>query len=76
MAHVDHEITDHIDVVSVNKQTGWQKEINYVSWAGDYPKLEIRDWAPGYEKAGKGVRLTTAEARKVREILNQMDLED
>lgn len=76
MSRIDYEIIDCIDVLSVNEKTGWQREMNYVSWGGDHPRLEIRDWAPDHEKAGKGVRLTTAEARKVRTILNEMNLEE
>ena len=32
-------------------------------------KLEIRDWAPDYSKMSKGVTLTTAEARALKEAL-------
>ena len=30
---------------------------------------DIRDWAPGREKMGKGVTLTEEEAKKLKELL-------
>ncbi|MCQ4637685.1 PC4/YdbC family ssDNA-binding protein [Anaerovorax odorimutans] len=73
---IESEITECVAVLSMNEKTGWQKELNYVSWGGDPPKLDIRDWAPDHEKAGRGARLTKAEAKRLREALEEMDLED
>jgi hypothetical protein len=51
------------------EKNGWKKEVNLVSWGGRNPKIDIRDWAPGHEKAGKGITLSTEEARKLLELL-------
>jgi hypothetical protein len=73
MADITFDILKHFGVLSEEKN-GWKKELNLVSWNGRNPKLDIRDWAPGHEKMGKGVTLTTEEARTLRELLD-MSLE-
>ena len=62
------EIVKHFGVISAEK-SGWQKELNLVSWSGRAPKLDIRDWAPNHEKMGKGVTLTEGEAAALAELL-------
>jgi hypothetical protein len=68
MADIEFDITKHFGVISEGKG-GWKKELNLVSWSGRTPKLDIRDWAPGHEKMGKGVTLTPEEAAKLAELL-------
>ena len=69
MDNFSHEVVKHFGVISQEK-SGWQKELNLVSWSGRSPKLDIRDWAPGREKMGKGVTLTQAEAVELVKLLN------
>ncbi len=61
MADLKYEIVEEIGVLSASPK-GWTKEINRISWNGGEPKYDIRDWAPGREKMGKGVTLTDDEA--------------
>ncbi|MCL2801359.1 MAG: PC4/YdbC family ssDNA-binding protein [Treponema sp.] len=68
MDKISFEITKHFGVISKEK-SGWQKELNLVSWNGRAPKLDIRDWAPDHEKMGKGVTLTEGEAAALAELL-------
>jgi hypothetical protein len=68
MDNFSFEITKHFGVISQEK-SGWQKELNLVSWSGRAPKLDIRDWAPNHEKMGKGVTLSEGEAAKLAELL-------
>ena len=68
MADIQYDVVKHIGVVSEGKG-GWKKELNMVSWNGRAPKLDIRDWAPGREKMGKGITLTGDEAAKLAELL-------
>ncbi len=75
MAEFKYEITEELGVLS-DSPTGWTKEVNMVSWNGREAKLDIRDWAPEHEKMAKGITLNKNEARKLRDILNDMDLED
>ncbi|MGF7440538.1 YdbC family protein, partial [Enterococcus faecalis] len=48
--------------------------LNLISWNDREPKYDIRDWAPEHEKMGKGVTLSVEELKKLREILNEMEL--
>ena len=68
MDNFSFEIVKHFGVISAEK-SGWQKELNMVSWGGRAPKLDVRDWAPGHEKMGKGVTLTESEAAALAELL-------
>jgi len=53
---------------------GWTKELNMVSWNDREPKFDIREWAPNHERMGKGVTLNREEMKKIKDILNEMDL--
>ncbi|MED3822091.1 PC4/YdbC family ssDNA-binding protein, partial [Priestia aryabhattai] len=35
---------------------------------------DLRDWAPEHEKMGKGITLTIEELRKLKVLLNDLDL--
>ena len=73
MAGIKHDIVKEVGVVSENS-SGWTKEINLISWNDRAPKYDIRDWAPGHEKMGKGVTLSADELRELKRILNEMDI--
>ena len=68
MADFKFEIIEEIGVLSESTK-GWRKELNKVSWNGAEPKLDIREWAPGHEKMGKGVTLTREEADELKRLL-------
>jgi hypothetical protein len=68
MSDISFDILKHFGVISEEKG-GWKKELNLVSWNGRNPKIDIRDWAPGHEKMGKGITLTAEEAAKVIELI-------
>jgi hypothetical protein len=68
MSEIQFDIVKHYGVIAEEKG-GWKKELNLVSWNGRTPKLDIRDWAPGHEKMGKGITLTEDEAKKLVEML-------
>ncbi|WP_461873349.1 YdbC family protein [Fusicatenibacter sp.] len=68
MADIKYDIVEEVGVLSENNK-GWRKELNRISWNGAAPKYDIRDWAPGHEKMGKGVTLTEEEAAKLKELL-------
>ncbi len=65
------EIAEHIGIVSSNGK-GWNREVNYVSWNGREPKIDIRDWSEDHQKMSKGISLTKDEVIALREILNGM----
>lgn len=73
MPEIKYEIVQNIGVLSESSK-GWTKELNLVSWNDKDPKYDIRDWDPEHEKMGKGVTLNVEELRKLKEVLNSMDL--
>lgn len=73
MAGIKYDIVKEVGVVSENS-SGWTKEINLISWNDRAQKYDIRDWAPGHEKMGKGVTLSADELRELKRILNEMDI--
>ena len=68
MSQITSEIVRHFGVISEGK-SGWKKELNLVSWSGRDAKFDVRDWAPGHEKMGKGITLYQEEAAKLAELL-------
>lgn len=74
MADLKFKITKTLGVLSEGSK-GWQKEINLISWNDRKPKLDIRDWGPDHEKMGKGITLNNEELKKLKELLDGIDLE-
>ncbi len=73
MPEFKYEIVEQIGVLS-ESANGWSRELNFISWNGRDPKYDIRDWAPGNEKMGKGISLSLEEAKALKEILNSLDI--
>ena len=73
MAEIKYEITKHIGILSESAK-GWTKELNLISWNERDPKYDIREWAPGREKMGKGVTLSAEEASALRALLDDIGL--
>lgn len=73
MADIKFEIKETIGALSESAK-GWKKELNLISWNDKAPKFDIRDWDPEHKKMGKGVTLTNDELKKLRDILNDMEL--
>ena len=73
MADIKFEIKEAVGVLSESAK-GWKKELNLVSWNDRTAKYDIRDWSQEHDKMGKGVTLTVEELRKLKNILNNMDL--
>ena len=74
MPEFTYEIVESVAVLSENPK-GWTKELNLISWNGKEPKYDIRDWGPDHEKMGKGVTLTAADAKALKELLGDIDFE-
>lgn len=73
MADIKFEIQETIGTLSQSPK-GWNKELNLISWNGNKPKYDLRDWAPDHAKMGKGITLTAEELKELREILNKINL--
>lgn len=72
-ADIKFEIKETTGVLSESAK-GWKKEVNLISWNDKDPKYDIRDWDLEHKKMGKGVTLSVEELKKLKEILNGMDL--
>jgi len=68
MAEIKFEMIEHIGVLSESAK-GWKKELNLISWNGNAPKYDIREWAPNHEKMGKGKTLSEDELQGLKELL-------
>ncbi|HDK7168689.1 TPA: hypothetical protein PTV44_002577 [Clostridium botulinum] len=73
MADIKYEIVEKMGQLSESSK-GWIKELNLISWNDRDPKYDLRDWALENEKMGKGITLSTEELKKLRDILNSMQL--
>lgn len=73
MSDIKYEIKETIGTLSESSK-GWKKELNLISWNDKKPKYDLRDWDSEHKKMGKGVTLSVEELKKLKEILNGMDL--
>jgi hypothetical protein len=73
MSEIKFEIINRIGVLS-KSSSGWEKQLNLVSWNDRDPKYDLRDWAPDGEKMGKGVTLSIEELLALKELLNKVEL--
>ena len=62
------EILAELGVISESNK-GWRKELDVVSFNGNAPKYDLREWAPNHEKMGKGITLTETELEALKKIL-------
>ncbi len=74
MADIKYDVKEKLGVLSESAK-GWSKELRSISWNGREPKYDIREWAPEDESMGKGVTLSKEELKKLKDILNDMDIE-
>jgi len=73
MADVKFEIKETVGVLSESVK-GWKKELNLISWNDKEPKYDIREWDSEHGKMGKGVTFSVEELKKLKDILNGMEL--
>jgi len=73
MSEIKFEIIKKISMLS-KSASGWEKQLNLISWNERDPKYDIRDWAPEGEKMGKGVTLSKEELLALKELLNKIEL--
>jgi hypothetical protein len=73
MADIKFEIQEELGSISESSK-GWKKELNLVSWNGNQPKYDLREWSPNHDKMGKGVTLSVEEIKALKEILNSLDI--
>lgn len=64
------EIINRIGVISTSA-SGWNVELNRVSWNGNEPKYDVRSWSPDHTKMGKGITLSEEELIALSELLKK-----
>ena len=70
---VTFEIKETIGVLN-SYPTGWNKELNMVSWNGNPAKYDLRDWDPAHEHMSRGITLHPEEAKKLCELLKTKEM--
>ena len=73
MAEIKFEIIKKIGALS-KSESGWEKQLNLISWNDREPKYDIREWAPDGEKMSKGVTLSKEELEVLKELLNKIEV--
>jgi len=73
VAEIKFNIVQNIGTLSESTK-GWTKELNLVSWNDREPKYDLRDWDPDHEKMGKGITFTLEELKKLKALLNDIEL--
>lgn len=65
-----YEIINQIGVISTST-SGWNTELNRISWNGNEPKYDLRSWSPDHSKMGKGITLSEEELIALAELLEK-----
>lgn len=62
--NVTYEIVEAIGVID-ERDSGWRRELNIVSWNGQKPKFDIRDWNEEHTKLSRGITLKREELEQL-----------
>ena len=73
MAEIKYEVVQKLAVLS-QRPRGWERQLNMVSWNGNPPTYDIRDWSPDGSRMAKGISLTEEELKTLKGILDDMEL--
>lgn len=69
----NYRIYNHIGSLS-KPNNGWIKELNFISWENREPVYDIRTWNAAHTEYGKGVMITPAQMKVLKELLNKIDV--
>mgnify|MGYP000585632276 FL=1 len=64
------EIINQIGTISTST-SGWNVELNRVSWNGNEPKYDLRSWSPDHTKMGRGITLSEEELIALSALLDK-----
>ena len=65
----NYQITRPVAVLSRSNNGRYTAEVNYISYNGDEPKLDIRKWDRENNKCLRALRLTKRQAEALKEAL-------
>ena len=71
MSEITFEIKKELGAIGEDSSTGWQRRLCIVSWNGNPPKFDIREWSPDRRKMSRGITLDYEQARAVMELLGK-----
>lgn len=67
------QIVKNIGTVAEGK-SGWNLELNLVSWGGRPAKYDLRSWSPDHKKMGKGSTFSAEELNALKNLLNSVEI--
>lgn len=65
-----YEIIEEIGTIGSPTASGWSTRLNFISWNGGTPKLDIRSWNEDMTRMGKGVTFSKEDAKDLEVLLN------
>ena len=75
MADFKFDIKKTLGTISESAK-GWKREVNLMTWNNKKAKIDIREWDENHEQMGKGITLNKEELKKLKEILNEIDIDE
>ena len=75
MADFKFDIKTTLGTISENSK-GWKREVNVMTWNNKKAKVDIREWDDKHEQMGKGITLNKEELKQLKDILNQIDIDE
>ncbi len=75
MAEFKFDIKKSLGTISESAK-GWKREVNVMTWNNKKAKVDIREWDEKHEKMGKGITLNKEELKQLKDILNQVDIDE
>ena len=67
------EIKERIGIIT-EYPTGWNRELNLVSWNGRAPKYDIRDWNPEHDHMSRGITFHPKEMQTFITLLKDREI--
>ncbi len=75
MADFKFDIKKSLGTISQSVK-GWNREVNVMTWNNKKAKIDIREWDEKHEQMGKGITLNKEELKQLKDILNQIDIDE
>jgi hypothetical protein len=75
MAEFKFDIKKNLGTISESAK-GWKREVNVMTWNNKKAKVDIREWDEKHEQMGKGITLNKEELKQLKDILNQVDIDE
>ncbi len=70
---IQFELQEEIGVIK-SYPSGWNRELNLVSWNGARAKYDVRDWSPDHAHMSRGLTFHPWEIRRILELLQDRDV--